>query len=77
MILDDSYQAPNCNSFPKIFGSSGHDTYINQIDMFADYLAMVGKTLYPFIAVASVAIPDKFYCAKELSLKGGTSFDGV
>ena len=89
MILRDSYQAPTCNSFPKIFGGSGHDTSLYQIDVFADYLAMVGNTLdgtltgltsgtrYPLIAVTSVAIPDKYYWAKVLSLKGGTSFRGV
>jgi len=26
---------------------------------------------YPFISVTSVAIPDRYYCAKVLSLKGG------
>jgi hypothetical protein len=32
---------------------------------------------YPFIAVASVAIPDTYYWAKVLSQKIGTSFFGV
>ena len=57
--------------------------------MFADYLAMVGHTfdgtlatgltsgVYPFIAVTSVAIPDTYYWAKVLSLKGGTTLVGV
>ena len=57
--------------------------------MFADYLAMVGDTYdttlatgltggaYPFISVTSVAIPDTYYWAKVLSLKGGTSLFGV
>ena len=59
--------------------------------MFADYLAMVGDTYdrtltpagltsgvrYPFIAVTSVAIPDTYYWAKVLSLKGGTTLVGV
>jgi hypothetical protein len=82
MILRDSYQAPTCNSFPKIFGGSGHDTYLFHIDVFADYLAMVGGTfdatlatgltfgpLYSYIAVTSVAIPDTYYWAKVFSLK--------
>ena len=89
MILRDSYQAPTCNSFPKIFGGSGHDTYLYHIDVFADYLAMVGETWdgtltgltsgtrYPYIAVTSVAIPVTYYWAKVLSLKGGKSFRGV
>jgi hypothetical protein len=33
----------NCNSFPKIFGGSGYDTKLYHIDLFADYLAMVGE----------------------------------
>ena len=57
--------------------------------MFADYLAMVGDTQdhtlatgltsgnYPYIAVASISIPDTFYWAKVLSLKLGTVFVGV
>ena len=58
--------------------------------MFADYLAIVGGTyeatlatgltsgtFYPFIAVTSVAIPDTYYWAKVLSLKGGTIIYGV
>ena len=32
---------------------------------------------YPFIAVTSVAIPDTYYWAKVLSLKGGSTFLGV
>jgi hypothetical protein len=32
---------------------------------------------YPFISVTSVAIPDTYYWAKVLSLKGGTEFRGV
>ena len=71
MILEKSYQAPTCNIFPKIFGGGGSDSFIFQIDVFADYLAMVGGTYdntlatgltsgtyYPFIAVTSVANPD-------------------
>jgi hypothetical protein len=33
-----------CNSFPKIFGGSSHDSYLYQIDVFNDYLAMTGHT---------------------------------
>jgi hypothetical protein len=91
MILGDSYQAPTCsNSFPKIFGGSDSGSYLYHIDVFADYLAIVGGTYeatlatgltsgtcYPFIAVTSVAIPDTYYWAKVLSLKGGTELFGV
>jgi len=44
MILGDSYQAPICNSFPKIFGGSGGSSFLYHIDVFADYLALVGDT---------------------------------
>ena len=89
MILGDSYQAPTCNSFPKIFGGSGDYSFLIHIDVFADYLALVGYTFdttltglssgpyYPFIAVTSVAIPDTYYWAKVLSLKVLTSLFGV
>ena len=83
------FSAPaTCNSFPKIFGGAGSQTYLLHIDVFADYLAMVGDTddttltglssIYrPFIAVTSVAIPDYYYWAKVHSLKTGTRFYGV
>jgi len=83
------FSAPaTCKSFPKIFGGSGSDTYHYHIDVFADYLAMVGDTYdttvavfssenRPFIAVTSVAIPDYYYWAKVHSLKTNTVFFGV
>jgi hypothetical protein len=33
-----------CNSFPKIFGGSQDHSYLYQIDVFNDYLAMGGRT---------------------------------
>jgi hypothetical protein len=84
------FSAPaTCNSFPKIFGGAGSQTYLNHIDVFADYLAMVGYTwdatlttglsinYRPYIAVTSVAIPDYYYWAKVHSLKISTRFFGV
>jgi hypothetical protein len=38
---------------------------------------LTSGTSYPLIAVTSVAIPDKYYWAKVLSLKGGTTLFGV
>jgi hypothetical protein len=71
-----------CNSFPKIFGGSNHHSLLYHIDVFPDYLAMAGDTNdltllttgfssgnRPFIALASIAIPDYYYWAKILSLK--------
>ena len=83
------FSAPaTCNSFPKIFGGAGDSTYLYHIDVFADYLAMVGYTIdtsltglssgyRPYIAVTSVAIPDYYYWAKVHSLKTNTYFYGV
>jgi hypothetical protein len=58
--------------------------------VFADNFAIVGDTFdstlatgltigqkYPYIAVVSLAIPDKYYWAKLLSLKAGLTFTGV
>ncbi len=58
--------------------------------MFADSLAMCGDTwdttlntglsgltFFPLVAVTSIAIPDKYYWAKILSLKGSVSFRGI
>jgi hypothetical protein len=33
-----------CNSFPKIFGKNGGNYFLNQIDVFDDYLALAGRT---------------------------------
>jgi hypothetical protein len=68
-----------CNSFPKIFGANAGNSYLNQIDLFGDYVAMGGdtndKTLtgltsyVPYVAVMSVSTGSYFYWAKALSLK--------
>ncbi len=84
------FSAPaTSNSFPKIFGGAGGDTYLLHIDVFADYLAMIGHThdttlttavsysCIEFIAVTSVAVPDKYYWAKVYSLKYATYSYGV
>jgi hypothetical protein len=34
-----------CNSFPKIFGGSLHNTYLRHIDIYNNYLALAGSTL--------------------------------
>jgi hypothetical protein len=87
-IIKISSQA-TCNSFPKIFGGSGSDSVLYHIDVFADYLAMVGDTwdntlaglsyagYIPFIAVTSVAIPDYYYWAKVLYLEKSSDLYGV
>jgi hypothetical protein len=78
---------PTCNSFPKIFGGSSGDTYLSQIDAFNDYLAFAGDTwensltgiasLIPYLALASISGGGKYYWAKALSSKTGTSFHAV
>ena len=76
-----------CNSFPKIFGGSSRNTYIIQIDVFNDYLALAGDTTdntltgissdIPYLALTSISTGGKYYWAKALSLKTGTSLRGV
>ena len=34
-----------CNSFPKIFGANGGRTFLSQIDVNSDYVAMGGHTI--------------------------------
>jgi hypothetical protein len=45
MILGQSNQLPTCNSFPKIFGGSGNNSYLYHIDVYGNYLAMAGFTI--------------------------------
>jgi hypothetical protein len=70
----------SCNSFPKIFGGSYGSTYLNQIDVYNDYLAFAGFTYdssltgfsissdIPYIALSSIASSGKYYWAKAFSL---------
>jgi hypothetical protein len=37
-----SINSESCNSFPKIFGGNEGDTHLMQIDVYNDYLAMIG-----------------------------------
>jgi hypothetical protein len=70
---------PACNSFPKIFGANGGDSYLSQIDVYSDYVAMGGYTndntltgstsKLPYVAVMSVSTGSYFYWAKALSAK--------
>jgi hypothetical protein len=78
-----------CNSFPKIFGGSSRSSYLWQIDVYNDYLAMGGHTFdntitgitttsyIPYVALQSISTGGKFYWAKALSLKTGNSLGGV
>jgi hypothetical protein len=76
-----------CNSFPKIFGGSSGHSQLYHIDVFNDYLALAGQTSdnsltgttswIPYLALASISTGGKYYWAKGLSLKTGSSFYGV
>jgi hypothetical protein len=76
-----------CNSFPKIFGGSSSHTYLYHIDVFNDYLALAGDTwdnsltgissFIPYLALTSISTGGKYYWAKALTSKTGTSFHGV
>jgi hypothetical protein len=72
-------KSATCNSFPKIFGGSSGHTYLNQIDVYNDYLALAGNTQdntltgissdIPYLALTSISTGGKYYWAKALSLK--------
>ena len=77
-------QSTPCNSFPKIFGGSVGGTYLNDIDVFNDYLAIAGdiydSTLagislgtkgIPYLALSSISTEGYYYWIKALSLKRG------
>jgi hypothetical protein len=76
-----------CNSFPKIFGGSSDNSYLYQIDVFNDYLAMTGHTWdskltgisngFPYIALQSISVGGKIYWANAFSSKTGQSIYGV
>ena len=48
---------PACNSFPKIFGGNDGDSYLYQIDVNNDYLAMGGFTCDNTLTGTSDCIP--------------------
>ncbi len=90
MILRCSNQAQTCNSFPKIIGGSGGNTFVYNFDVFADYIALCGRThdisiapavpagnYLPFIALTSVNIPDKYYWIKVMSLNINKYCNGI
>ena len=55
----------SCNIFPKIFGGSTAGSYLHQMDVFNDYMAIVGDTYdrsltgsssgLPYIALTSIS----------------------
>jgi hypothetical protein len=42
LLMMCSNASPLCNSFPKVLGGGKVDSSIQQIDVFGDYLALVG-----------------------------------
>jgi hypothetical protein len=73
-----SIKADTCNSFPKIFGGSSGDSYLYQIDVFDDYLAMGGYTNdntltglsgRSYVALHSISVSGKIYWAKAFESK--------
>jgi hypothetical protein len=71
-----SIKAAPCNSFPKIFGGSSGHSYLYQIDVYNDYLAMGGYTSDStltgisddrnYVALHSISVSGKIYWAKVL-----------
>jgi hypothetical protein len=88
-LIGAVHSTPTCNSFPKIFGGNTGDINLNHIDAFNDYLALAGDTFdndltgitttlnIPYLALASISGGGKYYWAKALSLKAGTSLNAV
>jgi len=78
-----------CNSFPKIFGGNSSDSFLHQIDVYNDYLAMGGGTYdnslagitfaswISYVALQSISTGGKIYWAKAFSLKTGSYIGGV
>jgi hypothetical protein len=74
-----SIKADTCNSFPKIFGGSSGNSYLYQIDVFKDYLAMGGLTWDnqlkgllnggSYVALHSISVTGKIYWAKAFESK--------
>ena len=44
MSLIGPIQSTTCNSFPKIFGGSQQHTFLINIDVYNDYMALAGDT---------------------------------
>jgi hypothetical protein len=75
-ITFTSSAAVPCNSFPKIFGGSSGFTFVNQIDVFDDYLAFAGGTIdsgltqtssiKPYITLTSISI-NKYFWSKAFN----------
>ena len=75
----DLLAGQTCNSFPKIFGANAGHSYLRQIDVNGDYVAMGGNmddtsltgltSSLPYVAVMSVSTGSYFYWSKALSGK--------
>ena len=71
-------KADTCNSFPKIFGGISGSSFLYQIDVFDDYLAMGGLTYdntltslsvgRSYVALYSISVSGKIYWAKAFAL---------
>jgi len=78
---------PACNSFPKIFGGNDGDSYLFQVDVFNDYLAMGGGTnditltgtfgYFPYVVMHSISTGGKIYWAKAFTSKTDSSIGGA
>jgi hypothetical protein len=76
-FIDPVQSATTCNSFPKIFGGGSENTNLYHIDVYNDYLALVGDVYdydligitasIPYLALTSISRGEKYYWAKGLS----------
>jgi hypothetical protein len=75
--LIHSVESAACNNFPKIFGGSSGSTFLHQIDILNDFLALAGDTYdssltgissgIPYLALTSISTGGKYYWAKALT----------
>jgi hypothetical protein len=76
-----------CNAFPLVFGANSGHSYLNQIDIYGDYLALAGDTndqeltgstsQLPYIAMMSMSISNYFYWAKAFPQEPASTMAGV
>jgi hypothetical protein len=88
LFLAEFHQClPPCNSFPKIFGGNSGHSYLRQVDVYGDRIALggdtndvtlTGETSYiPYIAVMSVTDGAYFYWAKAIPGKPAQTIAGI
>ena len=76
-----------CNSYPKVLGADTEDTYLNQFDVFGDYLVLAGNTneqkltgitsQVPFIDLMSGVTPANHIWGYAFTSKTSQQINGI